>query len=138
MEVPRFARSTLALCARFLKEADTILSYQVLRLSAAASCVHRLCTRQSCADCQTLRCQVTTAYAPRLWGGDQSISRPDARELVTSQHKLILQANAYTNSTFCIAAGRSGEDDGIHPLISSSLIVDPQGRIVAECATEEE
>jgi hypothetical protein len=105
---------------------------------------------------------VTTAWAPRLWG-DFTISRQEARELVTSQHKrtsgsvtgaisnrrltcvavasaypVVVQANAYTNSTFCIAAARAGEDDGIHSLISGSLIVDPQGRIVAENVTEEE
>ena len=39
---------------------------------------------------------------------------------------------------FCITAARAGVDDGIHPLIPGSMIVDPEGHIVAESKTEED
>ncbi|WVR05524.1 hypothetical protein IAU60_002542 [Kwoniella sp. DSM 27419] len=80
----------------------------------------------------------TTAYAPRLWGGDQNISRERAYEEAMFHHKLVVQAHAYTNSMFCITAARAGIDDGIHPLIPGSMIVDPEGHIVAESQTQED
>lgn len=39
---------------------------------------------------------------------------------------------------FCITAARAGVDDGIHPLIPGSMIVDPEGHIVAESKTEDD
>lgn len=41
-------------------------------------------------------------------------------------------------SAFLITAARCGVDDGIHPLISGSMIVDPEGHIVAVNNTEED
>lgn len=64
------------------------------------------------------------------------MTREEARADVMFHHKLVSQAHAYTNSTFCIAAARCGVDDGIHPLISGSLIIDPEGHIIAENRTE--
>ncbi|WVQ92942.1 hypothetical protein IAU59_000003 [Kwoniella sp. CBS 9459] len=80
----------------------------------------------------------TTAYAPQLWGGDQNISREKAYEEAMFHHKLVVQAHAYTNSMFCITAARAGNDDGRHPLIPGSMIVDPEGHIVAESKTEDD
>ncbi|THH04722.1 hypothetical protein EW145_g5306 [Phellinidium pouzarii] len=77
----------------------------------------------------------TTAYAPQLWGGDQSISRERARDGAMFHHKLVVQANAYTNATYCITAARAGWDDGHFELIAGSMIVDPEGHIVAESRT---
>jgi predicted amidohydrolase len=37
---------------------------------------------------------------------------------------------------FCITSARSGVDDDLHPLIPGSMIVDPEGHIVAESTTE--
>jgi len=76
-------------------------------------------------------------------------------------HKLVCQAHAYTNASksaslpslnsfqshsadphvfrpaaFLVTSARCGVDDGIHPLISGSMIVDPEGHIVAENKTE--
>lgn len=48
---------------------------------------------------------------------------------------MVTQANAYMNATFCIAAARCGWDDGHFELIGSSLIIDPEGHIVAESQT---
>lgn len=41
-------------------------------------------------------------------------------------------------TAFLITSARCGNDDGIHPLISGSMIVDPEGHIVAENKTEED
>ncbi|GAA5820309.1 hypothetical protein JCM3770_004041 [Rhodotorula araucariae] len=81
----------------------------------------------------------TTAWAPQLWGIDpDSMTREEAYADAMFHHKLVCQANAYTNSTFLITAARCGNDDGLHPLISGSMIVDPEGHIVAENKTEED
>ena len=50
-------------------------------------------------------------------------------------HKLAMQAGAYQNSTWAVAVAKAGNEDG-HPLIAGSLIVDPDGKIVAEAQTE--
>lgn len=49
-------------------------------------------------------------------------------------HKLVMQAGAYQNSTWATAVAKAGDEDG-HPLIGGSLIVDPDGHIVAESRT---
>jgi len=50
-------------------------------------------------------------------------------------HRLSLQAGAYQNSTWVVAVAKAGVEDG-HPLIAGSVIVGPDGAIVAESATE--
>src|SRR5215510_327662 len=50
-------------------------------------------------------------------------------------HKLSLQAGAYQNSTWVVAVAKAGVEDG-HPLFGSSVIVGPDGEIVAETRTE--
>jgi predicted amidohydrolase len=50
-------------------------------------------------------------------------------------HKLSLQAGAYQNSTWVVAVAKAGVEDG-HPLFGASVIVDPNGMIVAESKTE--
>ena len=52
-------------------------------------------------------------------------------------NRLSLQAGAYQNATWVVAVAKAGVEDG-HPLIGGSLIVDPNGIIVAECRTEED
>lgn len=64
------------------------------------------------------------------------MSREDAYSDALFHHKLVCQAHAYTNSTFLVTSARCGNDDGVHPLISGSMIVDPEGHIVAENMTE--
>lgn len=100
--------------------------------------------------------QNTTAWAPQLWGIDpESTTREAAAEDAMFHHKLVCQAHAYTNSSksfidshihiiltvphvtaFLITAARCGVDDGKHPLITGSMVVNPQGHIVAENKTE--
>ena len=50
------------------------------------------------------------------------------------QHRLSLQAGAYQNSTFVVAASKCGVEDG-HPLMGGTMIVNPDGEIVAEART---
>lgn len=50
-------------------------------------------------------------------------------------HRLSVQAGAYQNATWVVAVAKAGVEDG-HPLIGGSLIVDPNGKIVAEAKTE--
>ncbi|GAA5997121.1 uncharacterized protein JCM10292_006223 [Rhodotorula paludigena] len=81
----------------------------------------------------------TTAWAPQLWGIDpDSMTREEAYKDAMFHHKVVCQAHAYTNATFLITTARCGVDDGLHPLISGSMIVDPEGHIVAENKTEED
>ena len=50
-------------------------------------------------------------------------------------NRLSVQAGAYQNSTFVVAVAKAGSEDG-HPMIGGSLIVAPDGEIVAEAKTE--
>lgn len=52
-------------------------------------------------------------------------------------NRLSVQAGAYQNSTWVAAVAKAGNEDGF-PLIGGSLIVDPNGEIVAEAATEDD
>lgn len=52
-------------------------------------------------------------------------------------HRLSCQSGAYQNATWVVAVAKAGVEDG-HPLIGGSLIVDPNGKIVAETETEED
>ncbi len=51
------------------------------------------------------------------------------------QHKLSLQAGAYQNSTWVVAVAKAGVEDG-HALFGASVIVAPDGQIVAESRSE--
>src|SRR5262245_4412654 len=52
-------------------------------------------------------------------------------------HRLSLQAGAYQNSTWVVGTAKGGVEDG-HPLFGGSCIVNPDGEIVAEAATEDD
>jgi predicted amidohydrolase len=53
------------------------------------------------------------------------------------QHRLSLQAGAYQNATFVVAAAKAGVEDG-HHMIGGSMIVDPNGEILAQAKTEDD
>src|SRR5947208_2528724 len=59
----------------------------------------------------------------------------EGRERRLFHNRLSVQAGAYQNSTFVVAVAKAGDEDG-HVLIGGSLIVDPDGEIVAEAKTE--
>ncbi|MGU3493439.1 N-carbamoyl-D-amino-acid hydrolase [Xanthobacteraceae bacterium A53D] len=50
-------------------------------------------------------------------------------------HKLSVQAGAYQNSTWVVAVAKAGDEDG-HHLMGGTVIVNPDGEIVAESKTE--
>ena len=50
-------------------------------------------------------------------------------------HKLSLQAGAYQNSTWVVAVAKAGIEDG-HHLMAGTVVVDPDGEIVAETRSE--
>lgn len=50
-------------------------------------------------------------------------------------HRLSVQAGAYQNATWAVAVAKAGVEDGQH-LIGGSLVVDPNGEIVAEASSE--
>jgi predicted amidohydrolase len=49
--------------------------------------------------------------------------------------ELCMTAGAYQNSTWVIGVAKAGSEDG-HPLIGGSIIVDPDGNIVAKASSE--
>ncbi len=69
----------------------------------------------------------SAAYDP--YGRDNE----DAK-LRTFHSILVAQANAYMNSTWAVCVAKAGVEDG-SGLIGGSVIVDPNGRIVAEAKT---
>jgi|SRR5947209_11748360 len=50
-------------------------------------------------------------------------------------NRLSVQAGAYQNSTWVVAVAKGGSEDG-HPMIAGSIIVNPEGEVVAEAKTE--
>ena len=52
-------------------------------------------------------------------------------------HRLSVQSGAYQNSTWVVATAKAGNEDG-HPLTGGSLIVDPNGKIIAETKSEDD
>ncbi len=54
--------------------------------------------------------------------------------LRTFHSRLAAQSNAYMNATWAVAVAKAGDEDG-SGLIGGSLIVDPNGVVVAEAAT---
>lgn len=48
---------------------------------------------------------------------------------------LVMQAGAYQNSTWVVGVAKAGVEDG-HPLFGGSIIVNPDGEIVAKATTE--
>src|SRR5919109_155806 len=52
-------------------------------------------------------------------------------------NRLSVQAGAYQNSTWVVAVAKGGWEDG-HHLIAGSIIVNPDGEIVAEARTEDD
>jgi N-carbamoyl-D-amino-acid hydrolase len=50
---------------------------------------------------------------------------------------LSLQAGAYQNATYVVGVAKAGVEDG-HPLMGGSIIVDPDGFVLARAETEED
>ncbi len=69
----------------------------------------------------------SAAYDPN--GGES-----ESAELRTFHSKLAAQSNAYMNATWAVAVAKAGNEDGAG-LIGGSVIVDPNGVVVAEAKT---
>lgn len=80
----------------------------------------------------------TNGFAPQFWGQSGDMSREEAEALSLFHHRLVMQAHSYTNATFSVSSARCGNDDGKYPLIGGSMIVDPEGRVIAETKTVED
>jgi N-carbamoyl-D-amino-acid hydrolase len=52
-------------------------------------------------------------------------------------NRLTVQSGAYQNSTWVVAVAKCGVEDG-HPLIAGSMIVNPEGEIVAQAKSEDD
>ena len=65
----------------------------------------------------------------------QKAAEPPALRMF--HHKLSLQAGAYQNSTWVVAVAKAGTEDG-HHLMGGTVIVNPDGEIVAESRTEDD
>ncbi|KAL4804636.1 carbon-nitrogen hydrolase [Aspergillus unguis] len=74
----------------------------------------------------------TNGFAPQFWGQTGDMTKEEAEAFSLFHHKLVMQAHSYTNATWSVSAARCGLDDGEYPLIGGSMIVDPEGRVVAE------
>jgi len=75
---------------------------------------------------------IVLGYNTPSVNSQMSSEGPEARLF---HHRLSLQSGAYQNSTWVVAAAKAGVEDGF-PLIGGSVIVDPNGYIVAESKTE--
>ncbi|OKL63234.1 hypothetical protein UA08_01330 [Talaromyces atroroseus] len=79
----------------------------------------------------------TTAFAPQLWGASTEISPEEAEADAVFHHKLSCQGNSYMNACFSVNIAKAGSEDG-HPLIAGTIIVHPNGRILAESKSKDD
>ncbi len=77
---------------------------------------------------------VTLGFNTPSVNSQQSNEGPEDRLF---HHRLSCQSGAYQNATWVVAVAKAGVEDG-HPLIGGSLIIDPNGKIVAETTSEED
>jgi predicted amidohydrolase len=77
---------------------------------------------------------IVLGYNTPAVNGQRAAEGPEERLF---HHRLVLQSGAYQNATWVVAVAKAGVEDG-HPLIGGTMIVDPDGHIVAEAATEED
>ncbi|BCS28283.1 uncharacterized protein APUU_61331A [Aspergillus puulaauensis] len=80
----------------------------------------------------------TNGFAPQFWGQSEEMTREEGEAISLFHHKLVMQAHSYTNATFSVSSARCGLDDGEFPLVGGSMVVDPEGRIIAESKTVED
>jgi N-carbamoyl-D-amino-acid hydrolase len=76
---------------------------------------------------------ITLGYNTPSTNAEKSDEGPQKRLF---HHRLTVQGGAYQNSTWVVAIAKCGVEDG-HPLIAGSIIVNPEGEIVAESQTDD-
>lgn len=69
-----------------------------------------------------------------------SVNSQDGREGMETRlfhSDLVMQAGAYQNTTYVAGIAKAGVEDG-HPLMGGSIIVDPNGAVLARAETEDD
>jgi predicted amidohydrolase len=66
-----------------------------------------------------------------------SLSADESSDLRMFHNHMSMQAGAYQNGTWVVGVAKCGDEDG-HPLMAGSIIVDPDGVIVAQAETEDD
>lgn len=84
-----------------------------------------------------LRAFNTTAFATNGAGQMVDMTAEAAEEEVLLHHRLSCQGNSYMNVCFSINVAKTGAEDG-NPLSGGTMIVHPNGHIVAEAKTKED
>ena len=79
----------------------------------------------------------TTAFATTGSGQKVDLSTEDAEAEVLLHHRLSCQGNSYMNACFSINVAKTGSEDG-NPLVGGTMIVHPNGHIIAEAKTKED
>jgi N-carbamoyl-D-amino-acid hydrolase len=67
----------------------------------------------------------------------ENIHHPEPVHLRMFHHLLSMQANAYQNAAWVLAAAKCGAEDGFH-MIGGSAIIAPTGEIAAQAMTEDD
>jgi predicted amidohydrolase len=67
----------------------------------------------------------------------ENIHHPEPLHLRMFHHLVTMQANAYQNATWILAAAKAGKEDGFG-MIGGSVIVAPTGEIAAQALTEDD
>jgi predicted amidohydrolase len=62
---------------------------------------------------------------------------PSQDELQGFHNRLVMQAGAYQNGTFVVAAAKGGVEEGV-PSLAESCIIAPSGEVLAQAETEED
>ena len=77
---------------------------------------------------------IVLGYNTPSTNSQKSDEGPEKRRF---HNRLTVQAGAYQNSTWVVAVAKGGTEDG-HHMIAGSMVVDPDGEIVAEAVTEDD
>ena len=75
---------------------------------------------------------IVLGYNTPSTNSQKSDEGPEKRQF---HNRLTVQAGAYQNSTWVVAVAKGGTEDG-HHMIAGSMVVNPDGEIVAEAVTE--
>jgi predicted amidohydrolase len=90
---------------------------------------------------ETYRCMglqgvemITLGYNTPSTNSQRSEEGPEKRQFHSN---LVMQSGAYQNSTWVVGVAKGGVEDG-HPMFGGSVIVNPEGEVVAQAKTEDD
>ena len=87
---------------------------------------------------EVYRCMALAGADLVVLGYNSPAQLPDWPE--QNEHRALhhlLQAGAYQNATYVVGVAKAGVEDG-HPLMGGSIIVDPDGLVIARATTDED